>query len=309
MIITPSAFSFLFRNVNTSHAMASAILEEHATSDTDIIFFQELTQKHIRAAAHIDYIDSEPVIGLPSHPTWTCLPPPSKHSQVAIYIHQHIFKRYHFTVDKTIFGHPNIFAMFCYDDTTHVTYSYINIYANPNRDCPAILKNTITTLLSQLHCISNLQVLQGDFNLHCTYWDEASSDNPALAWDLIRALHDKQMSLLNDESVPTFYRHGQRPQVLDLIWINNAAFSWHDTEIIYDIKGPAVDHQTLTLCVGNNSSPSLTNDHLLRCYIPSGSEEEEHFIFAIFEAVPTWTDPNPAERATQFISSIKTAWD
>ena len=76
MIIMPSAFSFLFRNVNMSHMLASNILEEHAVQDIDIIFFQELTQKTIHHAAHIDYIYSEPVIGLPHHPAWICLPPP-----------------------------------------------------------------------------------------------------------------------------------------------------------------------------------------------------------------------------------------
>ena len=76
MIITPSAFSFLFRNVDTSHITASNILEEHAAQDIDIIFFQELSQKTIRHAAHIDHIYGEPVIGLPHHPAWICLPPP-----------------------------------------------------------------------------------------------------------------------------------------------------------------------------------------------------------------------------------------
>ena len=262
MIIAPHAFSFLFRNVNTSHSLASTILEEQANTNIDIIFFQELSQKHICAPAHIDFPDGEPVIGLPHHPAWICLPPPSSHSQVAIYI-QRIFKRYHFTVDKTIFGHPNIFMMFCYDDSSHVTYAFINVYANPNRDCPVFLKNTIATLLAQLCRISNLQILQGNFNLHCTYWDEHSSDNPPLAWDLIRALHDKQMSLVNDESVPTFHQHGHQPQVLDLIWVNDEIFSWHDAQVVYEILGPPVDHKTLTLHIGSNSPPLLDNSHLL----------------------------------------------
>ena len=75
MIITPSLFSFLFQNVNSSHALAATILEEHTTSDIDIIFFQELTQKEIRLAAHIDHVHGEPVFGLPTHPAWTSVPP------------------------------------------------------------------------------------------------------------------------------------------------------------------------------------------------------------------------------------------
>ena len=99
MIVTPNAFSFLFRNINTSHALAATILEEQSNKDINIIFFQELTQKTIRHVAHIDFEDGEPVIGLPSHPAWTCLPPPSLISQVAIYVYQHAFNCYHFTVD------------------------------------------------------------------------------------------------------------------------------------------------------------------------------------------------------------------
>ena len=76
MIITPNSFSFLFKNINTSHTLASYILEEQAGKDIDIIFFQELTQKNIRNAAHIDYTNGEPVVGLPIHPSWICLPPP-----------------------------------------------------------------------------------------------------------------------------------------------------------------------------------------------------------------------------------------
>ena len=130
-------------------------------------------------------------------------PPPSLISQVAIYIHTQIFQRYHFTVDSKIFGHPNIFAMFCYDPSSATTMAYINVYANPNRDCPSALKNTIPTLLLQLYKLSNLRLIQGDFNLHCPYWDESSADNPPLAWELIRCFHDKQLSLINDESIPT----------------------------------------------------------------------------------------------------------
>ena len=88
MINMPNSFSFLFRNVNSSHLLASTILEEHANKDIDIIFFQELMQKQIHVVAHIDFPDSEPVVSLPNHPAWTCLPPPSLLLQVAIYIHQ-----------------------------------------------------------------------------------------------------------------------------------------------------------------------------------------------------------------------------
>ena len=73
MIIMPKTFSFLFRNVNTSHSFTASILEEHASQDIDIIFLQEISQKVIRRVGNIDREDGEPVLGLPSHPAWICL--------------------------------------------------------------------------------------------------------------------------------------------------------------------------------------------------------------------------------------------
>ena len=73
MIVTPNTFSFLFKNVNSSHAHAASMLEEFANKDIDVIFFQELTQKTIRFVTHIDHVNGEPVIGLPHHNAWICL--------------------------------------------------------------------------------------------------------------------------------------------------------------------------------------------------------------------------------------------
>ena len=309
MIIMPSLFSFLFRNVNSSHTLAATILEEHATSDIDIIFFQELTQKEIWHATHIDHVDGEPVFGLPIHPAWTSLPPPGRNSQVAIFVHQRIFQRYHFSMDNKIFGHPNIFVMFCFNPATNISLSYINIYANPNRACPAPLQRTIPMLIQNLYKLDNIHLIQGDFNLHCHYWDEDSTENPPLAWELIRTLHDKQLLLVNDDSTPTFHWPNHRPQVLDLIWINDQAYNWHGIHLIYDITGPFRDHRSLLLRFGNAESALLENNHLLRRYIPTGSEEEEHLVFHVFEDLPNRMLPDPTPRAAQMINSFTTAWD
>ena len=259
--------------------------------------------------AHIDFVNGEPVIGLPAHPAWTCLLPLAINSQVAIYVHQQIFSHYHFTVDKQIFGHPNIFVMFCYDPTSNVTVTYINLYANPNRNSPPSLKNTIPMLLLNLHWVDYVHVIQGDFNLHCHYWDKDSNDNPALAWDMIWSFHDRHLSLVNDESIPTFYCPNHRPQVLDLIWLNDNAYNWHGTQVIYDILGPSKDHKTLTLWTGDQSVATVDNQHLIRRYIPTGSEEEEHLVFQVFEEMPKWDHADPAIRAQQMIMSFSDAWD
>ena len=128
--------------------------------------------------------------------------------------------------------------MFCYDPMLQAKFAYINVYASPNRNCVAALTHTVPTLLRLLHRIEHVQLIQGDFNLHCSFWDENTHDNPSLAWELIRGLHDKQLSLVNDESIPTFYRHHNQPQVLDLIWTNDNVFLWLSAQVTYDITGP-----------------------------------------------------------------------
>ena len=309
MIITPTTFSFLFRNVNTSHSLAATILEEQATLDVDIIFLQEITQKTIRKVANIDIADGEPVFGLPFHPAWTCLPPPSAISQVAIYVHKRVFDRFHFTVDGQSFGHPNIFVMLCFDPSTRITRSFINLYANPNRDCQRALSNTVPVFIQNLHKVNRPQLIQGDFNLHCSYWDEETPDNPSLAWDLIRGLHEHRLSLVNDESIPTFYRSNHRPQVLDLIWLNDDAYSWNAAEVVYDILGAKRDHMTLTLKVGSNDATSIANEHLEQSYIAAGSDDEGKLFDEIFNSINSWTLQDVDARTTQMIDAFQSVWN
>ena len=102
---------------------------------------------------------------------------------------------------------------------------------------------------------------------------------------MIQSFHDHQLSLVNNESIPTFYHANNRPQVLDLIWLNDNAVSWHGAQVIYDIFGADIDHKTITLHIGSQQDATLVNSHLLRTYIPSGSEEEEHLVFFVFDKV------------------------
>ena len=109
--------------------------------------------------------------------------------------------------------------------------------------------------------------------------------------------------------MPTFHRSNHRPQVLDLIWAANKMFSCHGLQVFYDILGPNVDHKLLTLCIGADSHAQLEHGHLARRYILSGSEEEEDFVFFIFEEMKSWTAADPAVCASQFIASCHQARD
>ena len=61
-----------------------------------------------------------------------------------------------------------------------------------------------------------------------------------MAWDLIHQLTEQGISLVNDESVPTFYQGNNRPQVNDLMWIHQDAFLDLATDVEYNIFGPTL---------------------------------------------------------------------
>ena len=111
------------------------------------------------------------VFGLPIHPDWTCLLPPSRLSQVVVYCNRQITACFHVAVNHTVFNHPNIFLFSVFNERSRTTLSFINLYNNPNRDASPSLRNCIPTLLQFLLLVTSLQLCKGDFNLHCSYWD------------------------------------------------------------------------------------------------------------------------------------------
>ena len=89
------------------------------------------------------------------------------------------------------------------------------------------------------------------------------------------------------------------------MWISDDVLSWHGAQLVYDITGPNVDHKMLTLRVGK---VLLQNEYLLRRYIPTGSEEEELFIFFIFKEMAKWDARDPSLHAKQLVDSCCVAW-
>ena len=140
------------------------------------------------------------------HSDWICLPPPALISQVAVYCHKRILQRFHVAVDHKIFNHPNILLFTVCNTSSNSTLSFINQYNNPNRDAMPPLHNCVPTLLQCLPLVQSLRLCQGDFNLHCSYWDENLQRDNNLSWEVINALNSVRLSLVNDESTPTFYR-------------------------------------------------------------------------------------------------------
>ena len=91
MSLTTYELSFFFKNVQKSHLAVFTYLDQFSDGPYDFLFFQELQGKNYCQVADINMPNSTQVFGTPIHPEWECLPPPAHDSQVAIYIHKHIF--------------------------------------------------------------------------------------------------------------------------------------------------------------------------------------------------------------------------
>ena len=205
MSITPNNLSFFFKNVQKSHNAASAFLDRFSDGPYDFLFFQELQGKMYRHVADINTPDGVEVFGMPIHPEWECLPAPARDSQVAIYVHKCITSRFHITVNHTVFHHPNIFLCSLFNPADKVTLNFINLYNNPNCAAPHHLRNVVECLLQFLPLLPSIRLIQGNFNLHCSFWDPLVDTDKPLAWGVINQLCARGLALVNDDGVPMFF--------------------------------------------------------------------------------------------------------
>ena len=308
MSITPNDLSFFFKNIQKSHNAASAFLDRLSDGPYDFLFFQELQGKIYWRAADITSSTGLEVFGTPIHPDWECLPPPARNSQVAIYVHKRITTRYHITVNHAIFHHPNIFLCSLFNPADNTTLNFINLYNNPNHVAPQHLQNAVTCLLQFLPLLSSIHLIQGDFNLHCSFWDPLVDSDDPIAWRLINDLCACGLALVNDDGIPTFFCPPNRPQVLDLVWLHEDASLPLTIDIAFNMTGPSIDHRELSLLC-RDGSDNHSYLWLSARFLPSGSDEELDLVLFVLAGSHSWANGSVNHRATALLHLFGTGWD
>ena len=167
----------------------------------DFLFFQVIQGKIYHHVVDINRLE---VFGLPIHPEWICLPLTAHDSQVAVYYHKHIGACFHIVVNHGVFHHPNILLFSLFNSVDKTTLYFINLYQNPNRNAPVHLCNAVPCLLQFLSLLPSVHLIQGDFNVHCSYWDPDIEHDDPLGWSLISELTAIGLSLVNDDGDHTF---------------------------------------------------------------------------------------------------------
>ena len=116
--------------------------------------------------------------------------------------------------------------------------------------------------------------IQGNFNLHCSYWDPDVKHDDPLGWSLINALTAIGLLPINDDSEHTFFHAPHCPQVLNLLWLHKDVSLQFTIDIVFAISGALSDHQELSLLCCDCSTSNTGVPNLVTCFLPSGSDEE-----------------------------------
>ena len=283
MSITTNDLSFFFKNIQKSHAAVSAYLDQFSDGPYDFLFFQEIQGKLYQWVADIHFPEGIEVFGLPIHPDWICLPPPARNSQVAIYVHQRISMDFHITINHAVFHHPNIFLCSLFNSNDNLILHFINLYQNPNHAAPNHLWQAVPCLLQFLPLVPSVWLIQGNFNLHCSYWDPHIEYDDPLGWAVINTLTAIGLALVNDDGDATFFRPPNCPQVLDLVWLHEDASLPLTIDISFSLTGALSDHCKLSLLCHDSAAASRV-PRLTAPFLPSSSDEELDLVLFVLAA-------------------------
>ena len=184
---------------------------------------------------------------------------------------------------------------------------FINLYNNPNRAAPARLRFAIPCLLQFLPLLPTVRLIQGDFNLHCSYWDPLVEHDDPLGWQVINDLTVLGLALVNDDGIATFFWPPYHLQVLDLLWLHEDAPLPLTIDISFALTGTQQDHKELSLLC-HDIGDTVGTPRLTAPYLPSGLDEELNVVLFILAASDQWAHGSVNEQARALINLFDVAW-
>ena len=250
MIDTLNDKVFVFQNVHKSGQTMKHLLEQFADS-ADFIFMQEALFSHVRNTTSTTSELGDAVEGPPIHAAWQEVHHFGKFpkTQVCIYVNRRLLSLYQLSADPNASHDPNVLVLTLADRCTHHTATVACLY-NP----PKTGNSAVHTLLHLLPNVNDLLLLQGDFNLHSPDWDPQVLHAPQIATDLMAALTLSELTLVNDDGLPTWHHKHNKPAVLDLLFVADPLLRRCLCDFQNDKLGRgATDHSLLRLWIGRRS--------------------------------------------------------
>jgi len=293
---------FAFQNIHKNRRYLHSLLET-LQSTTDLLFVQEAPYYTIRNIASMIDEHGEPIQGTTSHPSWACVSKFTtfQSTQVAIFVNKRILPEYSLFTDPLQIPDPNVLTLTVTRNSDQSRATFVCVY-NP----PKTRDAAVQSLLTSFRNLTDVVLIQGDFNLHSPIWDANFTNADKLSTDLIETLTTHDLHLVNDDFTPTWHHKDGRSSVLDIIFCLSSLlhhFPWNLTNDITN-RGPG-DHSLLKLDFDKNKSWRREP------YIKGGSDEEEDFINSIKIALLRGAD-DPSSHLSivfdQIYGTIDSSW-
>ena len=220
MIDTASHASirYAFQNVQKSRKTMHDLLETLKNS-VDFLFIQESPINFVCKVPSTTSEAGDDLVGLVIHHNWQCVNKCTvqSESQVAIYINIHFTSTYQLfpILDPNI--DPGVLAICVRHNTMpSLFFHVINIY-----NWPGTRHSAIESLLRLAPTLTNIAVIQGDFNLHSPLWDPAFSNASGLGEHLFYSLSDLELNLGNNDGDATWTNRHSTCSVIDLVFYSD----------------------------------------------------------------------------------------
>ncbi|KAF8673613.1 hypothetical protein AX14_005342 [Amanita brunnescens Koide BX004] len=290
---------YAFQNVQKSRKTMHDLLENLRNS-VDFLFIQENPIHFIRKVPSTSSETGDDLIGPVIHRQWQCVDKLSSHptSQVAIYVNRRLTTEFQLFPNVDPGLDPNILVLCVRHNTVrHNFFNVINIYNQPGTRHAAI-----HSLLRVAPTLSNLAVVQGDFNLHSPLWDPSVSAASGLGECLLFDFSDWELNLTNDDGDFTWTNRHGAASVIDLLFCNDV-LACISPQVIVDLEGRGrSDHAIIFLAFGRQSP------HWGKPYIARDSEEEAAFLEDITTALIAHHALDPEQAGTNIALAISQAW-
>ncbi|KAF8660106.1 hypothetical protein AX14_007475 [Amanita brunnescens Koide BX004] len=275
-------------------------LLETLKNSVDFLFVQEAPIHYICKVPSTTSELGDDLIGPVVHRSWQCVDNRSIHpqSQVSIYVNARFTTSYQLfpVFDQAI--DPDVLVLCVCHNIKHSDFFHlVNIYNQPGTQHSAI-----ESLLRVTPTLTNLAIVQGDFNLHSPLWDPAISHVSGLGERLFYTFSDLELNLTNDEGDATWTNCHGSTSVIDLLFCHDV-LARVSPQLIVDLEGRGRSDHAIFFLVFGKQMP-----HWGRSYIAQDSEEEAAFLSDIAHALVAYAYFDPETAGLCVMAATEAAW-
>ncbi|KAF8668996.1 hypothetical protein AX14_006110 [Amanita brunnescens Koide BX004] len=275
-------------------------LLETLKNSVDFLFIQEAPVNFVRKVPSTTSEKGDDLIGPVIHRSWQCINKHAVHaqSQVAIYVNVCFTTSYQLfpLFDPDI--DPNVLILCVRHNLKKSDFFHlVNVYNQPGSQHSAI-----ESLLRIAPSLSNLAIVQGDFNLHSPLWDPAVSHTSGLGERLFRIFSDLELNLTNDEGDATWSNRHGAVSVIDLLFCHDI-LARVSPQLIVDLQGSGRSNHAIFFLAFGKQSP-----HWGRQYIARDSEEEAAYLSDLAQALIANADLDPETAGHNIALAANAAW-